>query len=559
MAYDKGMIDPSLQTDYLEIMRTIFGEGFGLGVIPKLVSCSQPDLDAVVGEHRTLTYEEFNDEINRVANVFMEKYGVGPGSKVLLMMENRTEYLCSWLALSRIDASAVHASYRLTEDELKYQIEHSQGNLIVTSDGSLPTVLSTREELTGRTLKVISVDDVDGQSNVSEYHQLIADANDSYPEVRGDHEPENIVYTSGTTGKPKGASRDLNTPGELLDKLGLFSELSGLLEVLPVECGDRQLIVTPVYHSAGQAFSFIQMAMSGTIFLRPKFDARDAVEKLDEWDINNTVLVPTLIRRILNLPDEVLDQYSFEALRGIVVTAAPFPQELRETAIERFGADKIHELYGATELGLITHIDGNGMLDRPKSVGKPLPGQEVKIINDDGEEADTGEVGEVFVRNEEVMEGYLDNEEATENILDGDWMTCEDLGYFDEDGYLYLTGRARDMVITGGVNVYPVEVENAINRHDDVDESAVIGVDDPEWGERLIGFVVPDDEEVDFDDLDVFARENLHRAKVPKEWYAIDEFPRTDTGKILKRELEERYEDGDFDVEEFEQSPVAKE
>lgn len=546
---DKGVLGSMFSPGNFDALPLVAKHGLGAKIIHAVLARTAPDRDAVIDDHRSLTYEDMNAEINRVAHYLRDEFDVGPGSKVLIMMENRAEYLVTWMALNRLEASPVHTSYGLKPDELTYQVKDSEGTVILVSERSASSALAVRDEI-DTPLSVIGVEDL-GEEDVHDYHQAIQSYPDTFPDVEStDERTENIVYTSGTTGDPKGASRQLETPDEFLSEIGFVSEGLGLLEKLPMSAGDRQLIVTPVYHSAGQFLSLIQMVLAGTVYLRPDFEARDTLEKLSEWDINNVFLVATLIRRILNLPDDVLEANPTPELRGMMFSAAPFPQNLRERTIDQFGASTVHELYGATELGLITHIDGNEMLERPGSVGQPLKGQEVKIMDDDGEEVPPQEVGKVCVRNEEIMEGYLGKDEDIE--LKG-WYTLDDLGYMDEDDYLYLTGRARDMVITGGVNVYPVQIENVLEQHDNIKDIAVIGVPHEEWGEMLVAYAVPENEPLDVADVEAYAADNLHKAKRPKEWISIDELPRTSTGKIKKKNLEERYE-----TPEQEASPVGE-
>lgn len=537
--YEKNALGSVLTTNYFKVLPLIAKQGLATKVLHEVLARTVPDRKAVVDDHRSITYEEMNDEINRVAHFLRDQYGVSPGNKVLIMMENRSEYLVTWIALNRLNASPVHTSYGLKPKELTYQVKDSEGNLVVTSAESIDTATTVQKDINGD-LSLVCVDE---NASVTNYHERITNYPTTYPESEDTNvRSENIVYTSGTTGDPKGAARELETPQDFLSKVGFISEALGLLDKLPMEAGDRQLIVTPIYHSAGQFLSLIQMVLAGTVYLRPKFEARDALEKLSEWDINNVFLVATLIRRILDLPDEVLEDNPTDELKGMMFSAAPFPQTLRERTIEQFGSEVVHELYGATELGLITHIRGDEMLERPGSVGKPLAGQKIKIFDGDGEELPSGEVGRVAVQNEEVMEGYLGKERGIDEISIKGWYTLDDLGYIDEDGYLYLSGRARDMVITGGVNVYPVEIENVLEDHNEVGEVAVIGVPHEEWGEMLVAYVVPSDDTVDFDELEDHARSNLHKAKVPKEWNTVDTLPRTNTGKIRKNELEEHYE-----------------
>ena len=224
--------------------------------------------------------------------------------------------------------------------------------------------------------------------------------------------------------------------------------------------------------------------------------------------------------------------------------AAPFPHELRLRAMSRFPQTTICDAYGATELGIITIINEQEMRERPGSVGRALAAQEIGIFSEDGRRLGPGEVGLIRVRNQQMMQEYLDNPEATADIASGGWMTVEDLGYLDADGYLFLAGRERDMVISGGVNIYPVEIEDALGSHPAVADVAVIGAPDEAWGERLVGFVVFEPgQAMEVGELERFARQKLTSYKVPREWYFVDVaegIPRNPTGKILKRQLRER-------------------
>jgi acyl-CoA synthetase (AMP-forming)/AMP-acid ligase II len=251
-------------------------------------------------------------------------------------------------------------------------------------------------------------------------------------------------------------------------------------------------------------------------------------------------MVPTMIRRILELDASVHALYPTPHLRAVVSGAAPFPQALREKAIVRFGAEHIFDFYGATELGWVTLIRGDEMLDRPGSVGRAVAGQELAIFSEDGQRLPPGEVGLVHVRNQQTMEGYLDNKAATDATRKGAWVGVEDLGRLDEAGYLYIEGRARDMIISGGVNIYPVEIEEVLAKHPEILEVAVVGVPDEDFGERLICcYVSADGEALEDGELAGFVRDHLARFKVPRQWERFDLLPRNPTGKVLKRALRE--------------------
>ena len=223
-----------------------------------------------------------------------------------------------------------------------------------------------------------------------------------------------------------------------------------------------------------------------------------------------------------------------------MVGASEFPESLRRAAIDAFGARVVHDFYGATELGWVTVIDGTEMLARPRSVGRPLPGQSVAILDREGRRLAVGQTGVIYVRNDQTMSGYLDDIDSTEASRRGPWVTVEDLGWLDGDGYLTIAGRGRDMVKSGGVNLYPVEIEEAIALHPGVQEVAVVGLPDREWGERLAAVVVPRGNP-DLADIERFVRARLASVKIPKEWHFVDELPRNATGKVMKGELKRRF------------------
>lgn len=506
-------------------------EGVSLRTVHHLNACLHPQRKAVVDERRELTFVDANDEINRLANAMRDRFGVGRKEPVVVAMRNRAEYMLIWMAISRLGASTVHASWRQTAEELEYQIEHSGARLVFAGPSVSEALDGVQDRGTIADLSVVGVDDaVDGIS----YTELVDAADPDFPYGDGEEQgSENIVYTSGTTGRPKGAVRDMAGYGVV--------DLFRILERLPVRTGERHLVVSPLYHSGAQVFSVLQTALGATLYLLPDFDPEKTLETLHNRAINSIFMVPTMLRRILNLPDEVLDRYPTPSLRGIFCGAAPFSQALRRRAIDHFGASVIHDFYGATEIGWITLINGEEMLERPGSVGRPIAGQQVRIVDDDGRDVGTNEKGKIYVRNDHIMAGYLDNPEATDEIVDDGWMTVDDLGYLDEDGYLYISGRARDMVISGGVNIYPAEIESVLEGHEGIREAAVIGVPDEEFGESLQAFVAVDGD-VDEASVEEYAREHLSGYKVPRKWHFVDQLPRNPTGKILKRDLEPQLE-----------------
>ena len=538
-----GLVGSVLRGDLFGGLKAVVREGIGVGAVHKLYAATHPERTALVDTHRRMTYREVDRAIDHLGAVLVRRFGVESGTPVAIMMENRAEYVVSWFALFRRRAAGVHVSYRATADELEYQLAHSGARVVICSSANRQVAEAVADRRPDWDLVLVDVDAEEHDRQVygwrpllraaARYGQAPAGPADSEGETAGG---DNIVYTSGTTGQPKGAVRNFA-------KLGI-NDLFRIVERLPVRAGDRHLVVAPIYHSGGQVFTLLNAALGATIHLLPHFDPAETVEALSEWRIESVFMVPTMLRRVLNLSDEMLRTHPTPYLRCLISGAAPFPEALRRRAIQQFGARTIHDFYGATELGWVTLINGREMQARPGSVGRPIGGYDVRIVDDDGEECSSGEVGEIYVRSPHTMEGYLQDAEANDAFQSGEWVTVEDLGYLDEEGYLYLAGRARDMVITGGVNVYPVEIEDVLVDHPDVVDAGVVGVADEEWGEKLVAFVVLEEgAELDGEALADWAAQRLAGYKVPKDWRAIDELPRNPTGKIVKRELEEAYSD----------------
>lgn len=535
-----GLLDDCLEGGPLALLRVALRHGLDIRSIHRLHAAWHSERPAAIDRRRTLDYGELDREIDRFAAALADRFEVGSGTPVVLTMENRVEYVVGWFALFRLGARAVHVSYRATADELAYHLEHSGARLVVGSQRNRSIVDELREQSSRPDVAFIDTDRERSGSATHAYRSLVAgrapsqDVSTPTSTIEGS-EAGNVVYTSGTTGRPKGTVRDFARMG--------MHDLFRIVERLPVQTGDRHLVVAPIYHSGGQVFTMLNMALGATLYLEPQFEPESTLRALSRRSIQSVFMVPTMIRRLLNLPDALLENHPTSDLRALVSGAAPFSTDLRRRAMQQFGTGTVHDFYGATELGWVTLIDGFEMRERPGSVGRPIGGQQIRIFDEAGDECEPGEVGEIYVRSPHTMEGYLDDPEANRESRRGEWWTVEDLGYLDEDEYLYLAGRARDMVVTGGVNVYPVEIEDRLCEHPRVDEAGVVGVDDPEWGEKLIAFVVgAEDGEPDEEELEAYLRSHVAGYKVPKAWRFVDALPRNPTGKILKGELREQFD-----------------
>lgn len=499
----------------------VMRRGLDVRTVHAVHAQSHPERIAAIDAHGETTYRDLNDAINQCGHLF-EDLGVEKGSPVVLCMENRTEYLIAWFALFRLGVPAVHASYRSTAREMEYVLTHSGARIVVVSERTRDAAHAAIETLAGD----FSVLDADPCTQGLHLAEALRDQPTRFVDpAPGTPSSTNVVYTSGTTGQPKGAKRNFARFGIL--------ELSRVLSQMPVKFGDRHLVVSPLYHSAAQAFSLIFTSLAGTLYLEDHFDPALCLEKLDSHRIHSTFMVPAMIRRLLNQPEPLLREHHPGAFKLVISGAAPFDHPTRMRAIDYFGEEAVFDFYGATELGWVTLISGREMQSRPGSVGRPLAGHEIQIRDED-RALGPGEVGRIFVKSAQSMEGYIGGPEETEDS----WLTVDDLGYLDEDGYLYLSGRDRDMVISGGVNLYPVEIEDVLQAHPEIEEIGVFGLPDDEWGEVLVAAYVGD---ATPEELDAWAREELSSHKVPKRWFEVPSLPRNETGKIQKRRLIERF------------------
>ncbi|MFZ5444414.1 MAG: class I adenylate-forming enzyme family protein [Myxococcota bacterium] len=495
--------------------------GLNAGMLHALHATQHPQRAALVDGHRTVSYAQADAEISRVAHALRHRLGLERGEAIALAMENRAEYVLVWFAAMRAGVRVLHAGSHLTTEELAHVLLTGRGRVVFASGAMVDAARAVPRELT----RVV----LDGAPRAGEWSW--ADVIDEAPphgHVPPRAPPESVVFTSGTTGRPKGAARDFLAFGPF--------ELARVLERLPFKTGERHLVVAPLSHSAPQVFALVHTALGATLHLEPRFDAAATARTLGARRIQSVFMVPTMLRRLLDQPSSPTPE-----LRAVVVGSSEFSEELRREAIARFGATAVFDFYGATELGWVTLIRGDEMLARPGSVGRALAGQELCVLDERGRPCPPRTVGLIGVRNAQTMLGYTGDEAATHETRRAGWTTVEDTGWLDEDGYLYLSGRARDMVKSGGVNVYPAEVERVLLEDPQIREAVVIGRKDREWGERVTAVVVPRGAGFDAEAARERAKQHLSAAKVPREWVVVDALPRNANGKVLRTELRARF------------------
>jgi long-chain acyl-CoA synthetase len=345
-----------------------------------------------------------------------------------------------------------------------------------------------------------------------------------------------MFYTSGTTGRPKGIRRAASTPEQAARGLEI------LRHVLGFEPGMRALVSAPMYHSAPNSFSIGASMENAHLFIESRFDAEDTLRLIERHRITHAYLVPTMYVRMLKLPEAVRKRYDLSSMRFVSSTGSPCAPDVKRAMIEWWGP-VIHEAYGASELGYMTRLDSHEALRKPGSAGKPLPGVQLAILDEQGAPVPQGKAGLIYVNQPAYADfSYIGNDAARQKMERAGWKTLGDIGYIDEDGFLFIVDRSADMVISGGVNIYPVEIEAALQMLPGVADCAVFGIPDAEFGEALAAAVqLSEGATLSAEDVQAYLKSRLATFKVPKVVSFHAQMPREDTGKIFKRKLREPY------------------
>ncbi|HUS29465.1 MAG TPA: AMP-binding protein [Kofleriaceae bacterium] len=512
-------------------------------------AAAHPEKEAIVeyGEHgvRRLTWGEFDATINRVAHALVAR-GVKGGSRVALMLPNGSEYLIAQQALARLGATAVQIGYRLKAGEIAFILENSGPTATIVYGEYVGTMLEARKQANKGGAMLVVGGEVDparrsqsaglhsgpGSDEIEDWDRALAAASPEMPpRVRGGDGGGVIVYTSGTTGKPKGANRSWRKTG--------FESVADMILQVGMRADDRHLVTCPLYHSAAPAFVAIMMSLGATCVLQNHFEPEAALDIIQKERITCSLMVPTMLIRMSNLPPETRKKYDTSSLRWVMSGAAPLTTEAARRFMEQFGP-VLWNFYGATETGLVTLAGPHDHVSRPGTIGKKLRGNDIRLLDDSGSDVGPGQVGELYARNPTLISGYHGNDDATKSSQRDGFFSVGDVGRIDDEGYYYLESRKHDMVISGGVNIYPREIEDHLSTHPAILEAAVIGVPDPEWGETLRAFIVlRHGQSLTETEVVTYCREALADYKRPRKVTFMAELPRNPTGKVLKRELRE--------------------
>jgi len=480
-----------------------------------------PDEPAIVDELGTLTFAEVDRRTNALARAFGE-HGVEEGDGVAIMCRDHRWFVETTVALSKIGANALLYNTQFAGPQLE-EVTEREGPAAIVYDEEFGEVVERAAENLNRW---IAWCDGDGGDRTT-LEDLIEGHDDSDVPAPG-RVGKIVLLTSGSTGTPKGASRGQPDP---------LDPIIALLSRMPLRAREPTVFAAPLFHAWGFLQFNLGLLLSSTYVLRRRFDPEATLAVVDENDATALVIVPIMMQRILELDDETRRGYDTSSLRMVAASGGAVSGDLAEQWMDEFG-DNLYNLYGSTEVAWAAIATPEDMRAAPGTSGPPPPGTSIKIIDEDGNEVPTGESGEIYVGNRMLFEGYTGG--GGEEMVDGH-MATGDVGRLDEQGRLFVEGRADNMIVSGGENVYPEEVETTLEGHDSVKEAAVIGVDDEEWGQRLKAFVVSEGQ-VSEDDLKSHIKENLAKFKVPREIEFLDELPRKPQGKVDKSQLED---DGD--------------
>ncbi len=501
-----------------------------------------PDKEAIVFEGKRYTFSQLNERVNRLGNA-LAKLGVKKGDRVALIQVNTNQCIETYFAVARLGGIYVPLNFRAKGDELTYMLNTAGATTVLVGERYVDLVKSIRPGL--KSVKnFISLDAP--KEGTLYYEDIIASSSDEeiFSEINDD-DTTILMYTAGTTGFPKGVMLTHNS----------FS-IYVMENVSPAdpESEEKNILTVPLYHVAGIQAMMAAIYGGRTLVMERQFDPKEWMELVATEKVNRAMMVPTMLKQLMDHPE--FGKHDLSSLKVITYGAAPMPLEVIKRAVEVFPGVGFINAFGQTETASTittlsiedhnitgTEEEKEKKLKRLSSIGKPMSDVEMKVVDEDGKKLPVGEVGEIVARGPRVMAGYWQDKEKTDKTIDKEgWVHTGDMGYVDEDGYFFLAGRATDMIIRAGENISPEEVEIVLHAHPKVDECAVIGVPDEEWGEvPMCVVVLKSGQKAKAEELMEYCRAKLASYKRPRSVVFVDELPRNPMGKVLKRVLREQY------------------
>ena len=511
------------------------------GMIPALNARRTPHRAAVIDDDGEMTFKELDEAAHAVANALVAK-GIKGGDGVAILARNHRWFLVSVYGAARAGARIILLNSEFSGPQIK-EVSEREGAKLVIYDDEYTAAVSQADPPLGK-LRALGVnpDKEEPSGSTDETLAEVVARSSTAPAPKVTKHSSIIILTSGTTGTPKGANR--KTPASL-------APIGGVLSHVPFRAGEITSLPAPMFHALGYLHATIAMMLGSTLVLRRRFKPATVLSDLEKHKVTAMVVVPVMLSRILDQLEKTSPKPDLSALRIVFVSGSQLGAELATRALKDLGP-VVYNLYGSTEIAFATIARPKDLSINPATVGPVVKGVKVKLFDDNGEEVRRGEVGRIFVGNTFPFEGYTGG--GGKQIIDG-LMSSGDVGYFDEHGLLYVSGRDDEMIVSGGENVFPAEIEDLVSGHPEVIEATALGVDDKEWGARLRCFVVKaEGATIDEEAIKLYVKEHLARYKVPREVVFLDELPRNPTGKILKRELRNIEVGGDDKTPKVEQA-----
>jgi acyl-CoA synthetase (AMP-forming)/AMP-acid ligase II len=525
-----GMIAPMRPDRYLKVAAAMRREGMGMTVGFASAAQRCPDRPGLVDELGTLTWRELDERINAFGAA-LQHLPAGQPKVVGIMCRNHRGFVEAVVAVNRIGSDVVLLNTSFAGPALAEVVNREGVDAVVYDEEFTPTVdraLADKPDA-GRIVAW-----TDGQHDLT-VEKLIAEHAGQQPERSG-RKGRMILLTSGTTGTPKGANQTGGNAG--------IGTLKAILDRTPWRAEENIVIVAPMFHAWGFSQLIFAASMACTVITRRKFDPEATLDLIDRHKATGLAVVPVMFDRIMELPAEIRRRYSGRSLRFAAASGSRMRPDVVIAFMDAFG-DVIYNNYNATEAGMIATATPQDLRAAPDTAGRPAGGTEIRILDPEFNELPIGEVGGIYVRNNTQFEGYTEGSTGKGKDFHAGFMSSGDVGYLDEAGRLFVVGRDDEMIVSGGENVYPIEVEKTLAAHPDVAEASVIGVDDEQYGQRLAAFVVLEpgaalDAGAAPETLKQHVRENLANYKVPRAITVLDELPRSSTGKILRADLQAR-------------------
>lgn len=512
-----GVVRPFGPRKLYGLARTVLKWGTGPAGGFATLAVRYPDQVGLIDELGELTFGEIHQRSNALAHALKDE-GIREGDSVAVMCRNHRGFVDASLAVAKLGADVLYLNTAFAGPQLVDVLDREKPRVVVHDEEFTDLLSGATTER-----RILAWTDTDeGRAGTTLEGLIVAGSTE-------DHAPPKrharvVILTSGTTGTPKGAPRN---------EAGIDAAVS-LLSRMPLRHGWKTHIAAPLFHTWGYAHMALGMLLGSAMVLSRKFDPENALEVTARHRCESMVVIPVMLQRILNLPDETLRRIDLTHVRVVAASGSALPGDLALKWMNNFG-DNLYNIYGSTEIAYASIATPRDLREAPSSAGRPPHATVVRILDDHGREVPQGEPGRIFVGNNLLFEGYTGG--GHKEVVAG-LMSSGDVGRFGADGRLYVEGRDDEMIVSGGENVFPMEVENCLCRHEQVVEAAALGVDDDEFGKRLRAFVVTSGE-VSQEELKDWVKANLARFKVPREIVFLDELPRNATGKVLKRQLAE--------------------